>query len=154
MKKRVLITGIGVLSPIGVGKEDYIHSLKTGRSGTGPITLFDASSFPTRIAAEVKDFNPHRMMKGMKVLDLTDDRRVLFANYANVLALEDAKLSKKILSHNCALLFYNGSQHLFNRGDALGRFNKAVLHHGHHSLFPGLFLNFVGSDSFDYQFLD
>lgn len=95
MKKRVVITGVGVLSPIGTGKEEYIHSLRAGRSGVGPITLFDASQFPTRIAAEVKDFNPHKMIKGMKILELTDDRRVLFANCATALAIEDAKLNEK-----------------------------------------------------------
>ena len=98
MKKRVVITGIGVLSPIGIGKEEFVHSLKAGTSGVGPITLFDASKFPTRIAAEVKDFNPHQMIKEMKILEVTDDRRVLFANCATALAIEDAKLDVKTLS--------------------------------------------------------
>jgi len=98
VKKRVVVTGIGVLSPIGMGKEEFIHSLKAGRSGVGPITLFDASQFSTRIAAEVKDFNPHQIIKGMKILEITDDRRVLFANCASALAIEDAKLNEKTLS--------------------------------------------------------
>jgi 3-oxoacyl-[acyl-carrier-protein] synthase II len=98
VKKRVVITGIGILSPIGIGKGEYTHSLKEGKSGAGPITLFDASQFPTRIAAEVKDFNPHQMIKGMKILQISDDRRVLFANCAAALAIEDAKLNEKTLS--------------------------------------------------------
>ena len=98
MKKRIVITGIGVLSPIGIGKEEFVHSLKAGKSGVGPITLIDASQFSTRIAAEVKNFNPYQVMKGMKVLELTDDRRVLFANCAASLALEDAKFKEETIS--------------------------------------------------------
>jgi 3-oxoacyl-[acyl-carrier-protein] synthase II len=56
--RRVVITGIGCLSPIGIGREAFWKSLKDGRSGTGPITRFDASDLPVRIAAEVKDFDP------------------------------------------------------------------------------------------------
>ena len=88
---------MGVVSPIGMGKEEFVHSLKTGRSGVGPITLFDPSQFPTRIAAEVKKFDPYHMLKGMKILEVTDDRRVLFANAASRLALEDTKLTEKTL---------------------------------------------------------
>jgi len=98
VKKRIVITGIGVISPIGIGKEEFIHSLKIGKSGVAPITLIDASRFSTKIAAEVKDFNPYQLIKGMKVLELTDDRRVLFANCATALATEDARLNGKILS--------------------------------------------------------
>ncbi len=98
MAKRVVITGIGIISPIGMGKEDFVHSLKTGTSGAGPITLFDASQFPTRIAAEVKDFNPHHLLKGMRILEITDDRRVLLANCAAAMAIEDAHFTKEMLS--------------------------------------------------------
>jgi 3-oxoacyl-[acyl-carrier-protein] synthase II len=97
-KKRVVITGIGVISPIGIGKKEFVHSLKAGKSGVTPITLFDASQFPTRIAAEVKDFNPRRILNNRaKILEITDDRRVLFANCAAALAIEDAKLPEKKL---------------------------------------------------------
>lgn len=98
MKKRVVITAIGTLSPIGSGNKDFIRSLKAGRSGVGPITLFDASSFPTTIAAEVKDFNPRHLLEGMGILEATDDRRVLLANAAALLALEDAGLDRKMLA--------------------------------------------------------
>jgi 3-oxoacyl-[acyl-carrier-protein] synthase II len=97
-KKRVVITGIGVVSPIGIGKKEFVHSLKTGKSGVTPITLFDASQFPTKIAAEVKDFNPRRILNNRaKILEVTDDRRVLFANCAAALAIEDTKLPEKKL---------------------------------------------------------
>ena len=55
--RRVVITGIGCLTPIGNGREAFWRGLKEGRSGTGPITRFDAADLPVRIAAEVKDFD-------------------------------------------------------------------------------------------------
>lgn len=96
-KKRVVITGIGIVSPIGIGKKEFVHSLQTGKSGVAPITLFDASPFPTRIAAEVKAFNPLQLLQRARILEITDDRRVLFANCASALAMEDTKLSEKKL---------------------------------------------------------
>jgi 3-oxoacyl-[acyl-carrier-protein] synthase II len=56
--RRVVITGIGCLSPIGIGREQFWQSLRTGRSGIRQITRFDASDLPVRIAAEVSDFDP------------------------------------------------------------------------------------------------
>jgi 3-oxoacyl-[acyl-carrier-protein] synthase II len=57
-RNRVVITGIGILAPNGIGLEAFWESLLAGRSGIGPITLFDANGFKSRIAGEVKDFNP------------------------------------------------------------------------------------------------
>ena len=57
-RNRVVITGIGILAPNGIGLEAFWESLLAGRSGIGPITLFDATGFKNRIAGEVKDFNP------------------------------------------------------------------------------------------------
>ena len=58
MKTRVVITGVGVVSPIGIGKEAFWESLKNGRSGVGRVTLFDAGDYPSQIDAEVKNFQP------------------------------------------------------------------------------------------------
>ncbi len=55
---RVVITGMGVLAANGIGREAFWSSLVAGRSGVGPVTLFDASAFPCRIAGEVSDFDP------------------------------------------------------------------------------------------------
>jgi 3-oxoacyl-[acyl-carrier-protein] synthase II len=54
--KKVVISGVGVVSPNGIGRESYFEALKAGRSGIGPIELFDPSSLRCRIAAEVKNF--------------------------------------------------------------------------------------------------
>jgi 3-oxoacyl-[acyl-carrier-protein] synthase II len=58
LEKRVVITGLGVISPIGLGKENYWNALLNGTNGIGPITHFDATEYSARIAGEVKDFNP------------------------------------------------------------------------------------------------
>lgn len=56
LQKRVVITGLGVVSPIGIGKEAFWRALIAGKCGIGPVTHFDASSYPCKIAAEVNDF--------------------------------------------------------------------------------------------------
>jgi 3-oxoacyl-[acyl-carrier-protein] synthase II len=66
MKKRIVITGIGVVSPIGIGSEEFVQALEEGKSGANPITAFDATNFSTRIAAHVKDFNPENYMEKKK----------------------------------------------------------------------------------------
>jgi len=55
--ERIVITGIGALSPNGIGRENYFSSVAAGRSGVRTITQFDASALPCRIAGEV-DFDP------------------------------------------------------------------------------------------------
>ena len=57
-RRRVVITGVGLVSPLGVGTGATWDALLAGKSGVGPITRFDASPFPTRIAGEVKGFDP------------------------------------------------------------------------------------------------
>ena len=58
LKKRVVVTGMGVLSPVGNGIENFWNALLAGKSGVAPITRFDASLFDTRFAAELKGYNP------------------------------------------------------------------------------------------------
>jgi 3-oxoacyl-[acyl-carrier-protein] synthase II len=90
MKKRVVITGMGALSPIGNNVEETWQSLVNGKSGIGLITRFDASDLPARIAAEVKDFNPedHFESNQIRKLDLYSQ----FALVAAKEAIQDAKL--------------------------------------------------------------
>jgi 3-oxoacyl-[acyl-carrier-protein] synthase II len=63
----VVITGIGAVTPIGIGRDVTWHNLLAGRSGVGPITAFDPSGLATRIAAEVKDFDPSRYLDHKRV---------------------------------------------------------------------------------------
>ena len=57
MRRRVVVTGVGMVTPIGKDVEQTWKALQEGRSGVGPITLFEADTFPTRIAAEIHDFD-------------------------------------------------------------------------------------------------
>jgi 3-oxoacyl-[acyl-carrier-protein] synthase II len=88
MRTRVVITGIGVVTPIGIGRSAFWEGLLAGRSGVGPITLFDASDLPCRIAAEVKDFQPDRFFD-RKQLRLVS-RVAQFGVASSLLCLEDA----------------------------------------------------------------
>ena len=86
--RTVVITGIGPVTPVGIGREAFWEGLTSGRSGIGEITLFDASEFPVRIGGEVKDFDPTAWMD-RKAARRTD-RVVHLAVAAARLALEDA----------------------------------------------------------------
>ena len=57
-RRRIVITGMGVISPVGTGLNKFWDSLINGKSGIDKITCFDANDLPTKIAGEVKDFNP------------------------------------------------------------------------------------------------
>ncbi len=71
MNRRVVVTGIGLVSALGVGTEATWEGLCAGRSGVGPITKFDATAFAARIAAEVKGFDPLQYVdkKDVKKMD-------------------------------------------------------------------------------------
>jgi 3-oxoacyl-[acyl-carrier-protein] synthase II len=95
--RRVVVTGIGIVSPIGIGREDTWQALLEGKSGVGRITHFDADAIglETQIAAEVKDFDianfyPDKRKVGSMLKEM--DRVTLFAMAAAKLALEDAAL--------------------------------------------------------------
>jgi len=89
-KRRVVITGLGIVSPVGIGIRQAWDNLLKGVSGVGPITKFDASPLPTRIAAEVKGFNSADWMHPKETR-----RSDLFVHYgiaATKMALDDAGL--------------------------------------------------------------
>lgn len=90
MKTRVVITGLGTLSPLGLDIESTWQKIKTGTSGIAPITLFDASEHETKFAAEVKGFDPESILGRRDARRM--DRFVQFAVVATQQALEDSKL--------------------------------------------------------------
>ena len=58
--RRIVITGLGCVTPVGIGKDMFWDAIKTGKSGVGPITRFDTKDFTCKIAAEVKDFKDRK----------------------------------------------------------------------------------------------
>ncbi|MFM7447080.1 MAG: beta-ketoacyl-ACP synthase II [Leptolyngbyaceae cyanobacterium] len=86
--KRVVVTGLGAITPIGNTLTDYWNGLMSGRNGIGPITLFDASRHACRIAGEVKGFDPHEFMDRKDAKRM--DRFAQFAVAASKQALADA----------------------------------------------------------------
>ena len=86
--KRVVVTGVGVVSPIGIGKGPFFESLLWGRSGVRRIESFDITEFPVKIAAEVRDFDPLVFIE--KKMAKRMDRYAQFGAAAAALALEDS----------------------------------------------------------------
>ena len=81
--KRVVVTGLGAISPIGNSVPEFWENIQNGVSGAGPITHFDASQFKTRFACEVKDFDPS------KYFDRKEARKLdIYAQYAIAAAKE------------------------------------------------------------------
>lgn len=88
--RRVVITGMGCITPVGVGVEELWQALLSGKSGVGPLTHFDASEYTTRIAAEVKNFDPEQYMERKEAKRM--DRFVQFAVAASKLMMDDSGL--------------------------------------------------------------
>lgn len=94
---RVVITGIGIMTPVGCGRDQFWTNLTSGLSGIGEITLFDASSFPVHIGGEVKDFNIEQVINEFPKSENIRDRKVFLALAAAKEALADAHLTKSSL---------------------------------------------------------
>ncbi len=89
-ERRVVITGLGALTPVGNTAEEFWAALKAGRSGIGPITKFDATGYPTTIAGEVRGFDELRFIDKKEARRL--DPYLKYALATSVMAVEDAAL--------------------------------------------------------------
>jgi len=89
-KRRVVVTGLGIISPVGNDVATAWANILAGRSGIGPITHFDASTFPTRIAGEIRDFDPAEFVAAKDVKKM--DPFIHYGIAASVQALADAGL--------------------------------------------------------------
>jgi 3-oxoacyl-[acyl-carrier-protein] synthase II len=90
LKKRVVVTGMGAITPVGIGKDEFWQSLIDGKSGIQRITRFDPANFATQIAGEVKDFDPTQYIEKKEAKRM--DRCTQFAVAASKMAFEDAKI--------------------------------------------------------------
>jgi 3-oxoacyl-(acyl-carrier-protein) synthase len=105
LRRGVAVTGIGIVAPTGIGKESFWSAIISGPPAIGPITRFDASTYPTRIAAEVRDESYRELVPVGKLRNST--RVTHFALAATELALRDAH-------------FDPDSSETFRRGVVLG----------------------------------
>jgi 3-oxoacyl-[acyl-carrier-protein] synthase II len=94
MQRRVVVTGIGLVTPIGNDMETTWSSLLAGKNGAGPTTLFDTSNFATKFACEVKNWEPAKWFDKRELKHL--DRFLQFGVAAGMMALEDAGLGTKV----------------------------------------------------------
>jgi len=95
-KRRVVVTGLGLITPLGMGVKTTWENLVNGKSGIRKITSFDTSAFPTQIAGEVDNFNPEDYIEPKEVKKM--DRFIHFAVAATTMAFNDSGL--KIKDHN------------------------------------------------------
>jgi 3-oxoacyl-[acyl-carrier-protein] synthase II len=94
--RRVVVTGIGCVSPIGIGREQFWQSVREGRSGVGRITRFDPADLPVQIAAEVKDLDPDQFIPQKDRQHVSNS--VAYAIAAAGLVFEDAGLKPREMS--------------------------------------------------------
>lgn len=129
--KRVVVTGIGTITPLGNNLQDYWNGLINGVSGAGPITLFDATKFKTRFACEIKGFDPTNFMDRKEARKL--DRFAQLAIAVSDAAVADAGISKENVDvDRVGVIFASGIGGLttfqeevkdYARGDGTPRFN-------------------------------
>ncbi len=81
--KRVVVTGLGTINPLGKNVEEYWEGLRNGVSGAGPITRFDASKYKTKFACEIKDFDPNEYLNRKEV-----QKHDMYAQYAYIAAAQ------------------------------------------------------------------
>lgn len=107
MGHRVVITGMGAVTPLGLNVAEFWEGLKAGRSGVGLITRFDTANYDTKIAAEVKAFTPGEFIDRKEARRM--DRYTQFALAAAKMAFADAGLEKDALdSDRCGVYFGSG----------------------------------------------
>jgi 3-oxoacyl-[acyl-carrier-protein] synthase II len=129
--KRVVVTGLGALTPLGNTVQEYWDGLQNGVSGVGPITLFDATKFKTRFACEIKNFDPLQFLDRKEARKL--DRFTQIALVASDQAVADAGITKENIDPDrVGVIFGSGIGGIvtfqeevmaFAKGDGTPRFN-------------------------------
>jgi 3-oxoacyl-[acyl-carrier-protein] synthase II len=129
--RRVVITGLGLVSPLGIGAEASWNAAAAGKVGIGPITQFDASTYPVRIAGEVKDFDPAQYIEAKEIKKM--DRFIHLAMAASMMAHEDSGL--KITPENAERVgVFIGSG--IGGLNSIEYYHKALLEKGHRRVSP------------------
>ena len=104
--KRVVVTGMGVVSPLGNDVASFWENIKAGKCGIGPITKFDTADFKVKVAAEVRDFDPRTYMEKPEIM--RSDICTQFALGAAVQAMEDSELAGTVAPERIGVYFGTG----------------------------------------------
>ena len=125
---RVFVTGAGVISSVGFGREPFWDALCAGRSGASTVELFDTSSFDRNVACEVKDFRPRDFLTAAEVR--RSGRCSQMAMAAARLAVQDAGLGKELRGPRTAVVMGT----TMGEANTLGRLEEAWIHNGESSV--------------------
>lgn len=107
MKRRVVVTGLGAITPVGNSVDSFWNSIKEGKNGIDNISLFDTTNFKVKMAGEVKDFNPEDYLNKKECKRM--DRYTQFALVATNEAIKDSKLSmEEIDKDRVSIIFGSG----------------------------------------------
>ncbi len=106
MERRVVVTGLGAITPLGNDVDTLWNNLISGKNGIGPITLFDPTDFAVKIAAEVKDFDPKDYMEKAEIR--RSDRNVQMGLAAAVQAVEDSGIEGHFEQERAGVYFGSG----------------------------------------------
>ncbi len=106
IKRRVVVTGMGAITPVGNSTQECWNSLISGKNGIGPITLFDTANYKAKLAAEVKHFNPLDYMEKAEML--RSDRYTHFAVAAASQAVEESGIEGNVIPERFAVYFGAG----------------------------------------------
>src|SRR5436190_21107027 len=143
VERRVVVTGIGLVTPLGVGNQASWEGAIAGKSGIGPITRFDASQLPCRIAGEVKNFDPAKFMDKKEAR--RNDLFIQFGLAGAMLALQDAGFPlDKPLGERCGVIVGSGMGGL----STLEETHITAVEKGHRKVnpffIPSIIVNLVG----------
>src|SRR5947199_5006251 len=143
VERRVVVTGIGLVTPLGTGTKQSWEAAIAGKSGIGPITRFDASQLPSRIAGEVKNFDATKFMDKKEAR--RNDLFIQFGLAAARLALQDAGLPlDKPLGDRCGVIVGSGMGGL----STLEETHITAVEKGHRRVnpffIPSIIVNLVG----------
>lgn len=138
MEKRIVITGISILSPIGVNKEEFWDNLVNGVSGIKPVSIFDVSSFKNKQAGEITNFDPKEYLgkKGIRHIDRTS----LLASSSSVLAMYDSGIEEGTYSSEDLGIVIGST---YGSIDSISQFDLEALKEGPNYVNPMAFPNTV-----------
>ncbi|MEW6100887.1 MAG: beta-ketoacyl-[acyl-carrier-protein] synthase family protein [Candidatus Omnitrophota bacterium] len=138
--KRVVITGVGVVSSLGIGKEIFWENLFNGRSGFRPITLFDTKDLKVRVGGEITEFNPKTILGEKGLMDL--DRATLLLLSAAKLVIDDAQLQINPDNEQCIGVSVGTT---FGSLHSISKFDRESLTEGVRYVNPSIFPSTVGN---------